>query len=234
MKPDVTAILFDLDDTLFDHTRAQHDVMLRITKNYPELFGNIDDGTMLDAFRKADLIAVEEFDSGIPLNVVRLGRSKRFLDLLGIKADISEEITKKYLRSYKTVILPIEGAEKVIRALHGKYKLGIVTNGSPEIQIYKLKTLKIMKYLECKIYSEGFGASKPDPEIFLAAANTLDIAPARCLFVGNSYRDDVIGAKNVGMYTCWFNRHEEPVPSKETHHDYQISTLDELLDILAP
>ena len=234
MKSNINAILFDLDDTLFDHTKAQNDVILRVTKNYPELFGNIDDRTILDVFRKADIIAVGEFDSGVPLDVVRLGRSKRFLGSLGIKADICEEITKKYIRSYSTVILPIEGAEKVIRSLHGKYKLGIVTNGSPEIQMYKLDSLNILKYLECKIYSEGVGASKPDPEIFLAATNKLDIAPARCLFVGNSYRDDVIGAKNVGMYTCWFNRHKEPVPTKETHHDYKISTLDELLDILAP
>ena len=59
MKSNITAILFDLDDTLFDHKKAQNDVMLRITKNYPELFGNIDDGKIVLSFRKADKIAIE-------------------------------------------------------------------------------------------------------------------------------------------------------------------------------
>jgi len=233
MKYNITAILFDLDNTLYDHNKAQNNIMLKVTKQYPELFKNINDEAIIGAFHKADLIAIDEFNSGISLNNVRLDRTKRFLNSLEINVDISEEITCKYIQSYHTVIFPIDSAEKVIQSLSNKYKLGIVTNGSPEMQMFKLNALNILKYLGCKIFSEGLGVRKPDPEIFLAAIKVLNISPANCMFVGDSYKDDVIGAKNVGMYTCWFNPNNILAPT-EIYHDIEISKLDELLNILAP
>jgi HAD superfamily hydrolase (TIGR01549 family) len=232
-KSDITAILFDLDDTLFDHTKAQNDVILRITKVHPELFGNIGDDKIIDAFHKADRMAIEEFNAGVALDVVRSDRSKRFLNFLGINEGFGETINERYIQSYRNAYYPMENAVTIIQRLHGRYKLGIVSNGSSEMQMFKLESLNISDSLDCKIFSEGVGIRKPDPEIFLAAAKALKLTPADCLFVGNSYKDDVIGAKNAGMHTCWFNRNKEPVPSKAVYHDIQISRLEELLGLLA-
>ena len=231
-ESDVLAVLFDLDDTLFDHTGAQNHVIVEVARGFPEVFGDLDDIVLVSAFRRADRAAVELFYSGMPLDEVRLERSRLFLDELGVEEDIGSEITEGYIRAYVTAYYPIENAERVVRSLLGKYKLGIVSNGSAEMQMFKLESLNVLEHLECTLFSEEFGIRKPDPGIFLAAAEELGVAPAQCLFVGNSYRDDVVGAKKVGMRTCWFNRHGEPVPSEVTYHDHQISNLLELLDIL--
>jgi putative hydrolase of the HAD superfamily len=227
----IEAVLFDLDDTLFDHTRAQNEVIVKVAGDYLELFGGIDDDALVAAFRKADDVAVDIFYTGVPLDEVRLERSRLLLANLGIGEDISDGITEKYIRAYVRAYYPIENAERVVQSLVGKYKLGIVSNGSREMQRFKLESLNILDHLDCMFFSEGFGIRKPDPEIFLAAADELGVAPAECLFVGNSYRDDVEGAKKVGMLTCWFNRHRKPDPA-EVYHDYQVTNLDELLGIL--
>lgn len=47
--------------------------------------------------------------------------------------------------------------------------------------------------------SEETGYLKPHPEPFRVLAQRLGLAPAEVLYVGNSYRYDVLGADSVGM-----------------------------------
>jgi putative hydrolase of the HAD superfamily len=48
-----------------------------------------------------------------------------------------------------------------------------------------------------------------------------------CLYVGDSYVNDVIGAKNAGMQSCWLNR-ESLKTQDEDKADFIISKLAEL------
>ncbi|NIZ18457.1 HAD family hydrolase [Entomospira culicis] len=53
-----------------------------------------------------------------------------------------------------------------------------------------------------ELCSEDAGALKPDPRGFLAIAQQLNVRPEEVLFVGNSHKYDVEGAKSAGMYTA--------------------------------
>jgi putative hydrolase of the HAD superfamily len=57
--------------------------------------------------------------------------------------------------------------------------------------------------------------------------------PQECLYVGDSYANDVIGAKNAGMRACWLNRAEVKMPDEKTKPDFIIGKFEELPALLA-
>ena len=60
------------------------------------------------------------------------------------------------------------------------------------------------------------------------AAQMIGAEPAKCLFVGDSYKNDVVGANGVGMQTCWLNRGGSSIKG-EIIPDLQISQMEQLL-----
>lgn len=79
-------------------------------------------------------------------------------------------------------------------------RLGIVTNGLP----YKrraIQALNLNTYMDCVVISSKIGARKPDPTIFQQAASRIGLPPAQILFVGDSVRADMQGARQTGMRT---------------------------------
>ncbi|WP_297069001.1 TIGR02253 family HAD-type hydrolase [Thermococcus sp.] len=108
------------------------------------------------------------------------------------------------------------------------YKLGVVTSG-PEYQRLKLKLTGLSKYFNVIITRDKVNAIKPEPRIFLAALESLQVKPQDALMVGDSLSQDVYGAKNLGMVAVWINRMGE-----NGHHlaDYEVKTLYELKKIL--
>lgn len=72
------------------------------------------------------------------------------------------------------------------------------------------------------------GSRKPDEDIFLHALEKFGKSGPRFLYVGDSFRSDVRGAKKVGMKTCWLNRSNEKKGGGPT----PILEIDELVELL--
>ncbi len=90
-------------------------------------------------------------------------------------------------------VLPAFGA---LRA-RGK-RLGLISNWDARLDGI-LDDLGLAERLDCVVISHHVGAQKPDPAIFRRAAELCGIAPGRALHVGDSYEDDVLGARAAGM-----------------------------------
>jgi 2-haloalkanoic acid dehalogenase type II len=86
------------------------------------------------------------------------------------------------------------------------------------------------------ISSESARAYKPHVAAFRHLSDTIGMAPERILYVGDSRLADVTGAKHAGMQAAWVNRRRntETAASGRTllDPDYEVQTLDELLDVL--
>lgn len=226
------AVLFDVDDTLFDRNRAQREILHLIVQESIDIFTGIDEETIFDAFLESDRLATQEFNGGGPADVVRNGRSRRFLKILGLSEDIADKITTMYIKSYSTVGAQVRGAKFVIENLVGKFQLGVISNGFPDVQYQKLKTLGVKQLFNCIVLSGEVGLLKPDPRIFWKANTSLAREPEECLFVGDSYNVDVVGAKRAGMRACWFNPHHLRPLQVDIKPDFEIAALDEILQIL--
>ena len=82
--------------------------------------------------------------------------------------------------------------------------LGLITNGETEFQSRHIQALGLRELMDVILISEAEGLRKPDPALFLRAAGRLNVAPAHCLFVGDSPVADILGAGAAGMRTAWF------------------------------
>lgn len=232
MIGELKAVIFDIDDTLFDREDAQQKTLRIIMREFSDTFAGIDEETAIDAFLESDHISVRDFNVGDSVSVARTKRSKRFLNILGLRVDPAEKITEMYVKAYPDVKAPIKNAESVVIGLARQFPLGVVSNGSPDVQCRKLKTLGIEHLFECIVLSAELGIQKPDPRIFWEAATMLKKGPEECLYIGDSYDTDVLGAKSARMKVCWFNPHGLQPSQIDVKPDFEISSLDRVLRIV--
>jgi len=81
---------------------------------------------------------------------------------------------------------------------------GIVLGALSDFPIKnKLKFLKLDDLFDFSLSSEDTGYLKPNPIPFQQMIREFGIDPEEILYVGNSYKYDVIGAAATGMRTAW-------------------------------
>ena len=85
--------------------------------------------------------------------------------------------------------------------------LGIISNWDPSARS-TLARQGIADYFDPIIISSEVGIEKPDERIFLLALEKAGVSASQCLYVGDNYYDDAIGAMKVGMPSVIINRFE--------------------------
>ena len=156
-------------------------------------------------------------------------RLSRTLSALGFKISPDSLIVKKALEDqYAKYIIQVEleeGVPTVLRELHVKYKLGLVTNFAYTLSIYQiLDRFDIRKYFDVVVVSREVGWVKPSPKIFEVALSVLKLGSGQCVFVGDDVEADIKGAKNMGMKTVFVSRGEV----QSNYADAKISKISEL------
>lgn len=120
---------------------------------------------------------------------------------------------------------------EILNGLYGKYKLGLITNGISLTQHSKIENAKIDKYFDEIIVSgdlEG-NIEKPDKRIYEMMANRLSVKPEECVFVGDVFASDILGAIRANMIPIWLVTDRERPSSYE---GIRINEIDELPTIL--
>ncbi|MCP4584246.1 MAG: HAD family hydrolase [candidate division Zixibacteria bacterium] len=225
----IKAILFDIDDTLFDRNIAQSQMLELFKREYVDIFSDIDEHMINTAFLEADRYSTEAFFATGLVDSVRIKRFEIFLAMLGIEQEHARSMLNLYLDNYAKVDAEMEGAKAVLKKLAEKYQLGVISNGLAKAQYQKLDSIGIKNIFESITISEEVGLQKPDPRIFWKAGSGLDRKPEECLYVGNSYNIDILGAIAAGMASCWFNPGGNRPVEQERKPDYEISSLRDIL-----
>jgi HAD superfamily hydrolase (TIGR01509 family) len=229
MEFHLQAILFDVDDTLFDRRGAQLMVLEILLREHGDAFAGIDKRTIIEAFLESDRVTTwEYYGETYSIEGIRLRRQQVFLDLLGLGETHAQALSEVYVAWYPRCDAPVDGAKAVVETLAARFPLGVISNGLPDVQYTKLETLALRHLFKCIVLSEELGIRKPDPAIFWRAAELLNIAPGDCLYIGDSYDNDVVGARQSGMHACWFNPDGEAAPGPEKP-DLEIRALEEIL-----
>jgi putative hydrolase of the HAD superfamily len=84
------------------------------------------------------------------------------------------------------------------RLLAEGYRLAVVSNADGRVEGL-LRERGLADYFEFVLDSHVVGFAKPDRRIFDLAVSRLDVSPARCLYVGDLYAVDVLGARGAGL-----------------------------------
>ncbi|MFC1660215.1 HAD family hydrolase [Gemmatimonadota bacterium] len=78
------------------------------------------------------------------------------------------------------------------------YRLAVISNADGRMREV-IRAGGLQGLVEFVVDSEEEGVEKPDPEIFLRACARLGLAPGACLYVGDLYPVDVLGAQGAGL-----------------------------------
>lgn len=224
----IQVVLFDVDGTLFDRSAAQSMVLERIVGEFPLVFGAFEMARVAEAFAESDRVVTAEFEAGAPFAGLRKMRSQLFLQRLGVREDMADAVTELYVRDYPTVDASMDGALALVRELSRRFLVGVVSNGLPDVQYRKLEAMGLRDIFACIVLSEEIGIRKPDPRIFHHAADLLDVRPQVCLYVGDSFDTDVVGAKAAGMRACWLSREPSVTNSAGVEADLVVNSLGQL------
>jgi YjjG family noncanonical pyrimidine nucleotidase len=239
-KKQYSAILFDFDDTLVSYAAGQRYGLQKAFSTFgiplKEKFFQIyrEENEKLWRLAEKGEISSEEL------------RVKRFELLLerggireieGVKPDLSPTgLCEAYLKNFSKHVEFEPGAEETLRDISGREELkrGLVTNGFTDTQRERLSRAGLADYFHGVFISDEIGVKKPDPEIFRAALEGLgDPAPEEVLIVGDNLISDIMGGKQSGLSTCWYNPSgAEEADEYRKYIDLEIRHLLEILNIL--
>jgi HAD superfamily hydrolase (TIGR01549 family) len=106
---------------------------------------------------------------------------------------------------------------KVLESLRKNYCLALITNYDhpPFIELV-LRKFDLQRYFAEVIVSSLVGFAKPDPQIFQLALNKTALKPQEVVFVGDSFEDDVKGARAAGIQPVFIQREAAQVDSAIT------------------
>jgi len=85
------------------------------------------------------------------------------------------------------------------------YRLGLVSNWDERLRDL-LAALDLRKYFEVVVLSIEAGSTKPSPRIFEAALQALRVPAQEALHIGDSWEEDVEGARAAGMAAVLLDR----------------------------
>jgi putative hydrolase of the HAD superfamily len=98
-----------------------------------------------------------------------------------------------------------EGTAQTLSALSAAgYRLGVISNADGRMEAL-LERVGLRVHFEFVVDSEVFGATKPDPEIFLEGCRRMGFPPGECLYVGDLYPVDYLGASRAGLQAVLFD-----------------------------
>ena len=237
MIRDLAAVLFDLDDTLHDDTRAYQSAARDVAEEIAASHG-VDASAIFSAYvdvtsRYWHALSVEHLK--MPIADSRLDMWASALATVGIRDDLTiRAAAMRYGERRRSHYSPFPGALELLGELRQRgLKLGLITNGFAETHYEKLELLGLERSFDAVLCADEVGMLKPDPRIFLHACELLSTLPSRAAMVGDRYFRDISGAREAGLYTVYVRMRDENIPHGEGA-DVSVNGIEEVLGALLP
>ena len=212
---DIQFVYFDLDDTLLDHSYAEHLALKDLHEDATLPLVARSFGDVHQAYRKINPVVWKKYSAGEFTKVqAKVGRFEQLLGALDLPSprsnsnehsDSAIELADRYLACYADHWRPIDGAFESFELIAASLPVGILTNGFSEIQRAKLKRFpELADRSNALVISEEIGHLKPDLRLFEKAAADAGVSPSSILYVGDSLHSDVGGGLGAGWKVAWF------------------------------
>ncbi len=218
------AVIFDIDNTLYNYDNC-HRVAWDALCEYVRVHLQVD-REQFAAYHKEAAKAVERrlgIDCGALHN--RLLRYQVLLEMHGFGLAHALPMEKIYWDTLIAAMEPAPGIMECLPALKkAGYVLGIGTDMTVDYQLLKLEAMKMMDYFDFIVSSEEVAAEKPAVKLFRCCAEKAGVPAAECVFIGDNFKKDILGAQAAGMTPIWFcedaqKAAEHPETMRITHFD---------------
>ncbi|MGP5027041.1 HAD family hydrolase [Glutamicibacter ardleyensis] len=216
---EIRAVLFDLDNTLFDHQTSARSGLktfvrsfgVELTPELSRLWLEIEHATY-DRYLSKELNFQEQ----------RRERLRQFLPVVGHSGRFEtlelDEMFAIYLRSYENSWTAFPDAVPTLQLLKSIGKtVGIITNGNHEQQAKKISRIGISPLLDLFFTSEQMGHAKPTRSAFILPCEKTGFSPSQVLYVGDNFHVDIEGARAAGLQAMHLDREGAEQPMTLRH-----------------
>ena len=217
----IKAIIFDAYGTLFDVNSAAEKCQNKIGDKW-ESFANYWRTTQLEYTWLRSLMK----------------RHKNFWEITEDSLDksmkvfnIDKSMRNELLDLYKT-LAPFKEVPVILKQLkEKKYKLAILSNGTPELLDKLIKNNNLENYFDDTFSIEEVGIYKPDPKVYDMPIKKYSFEKKEILFL-SSNTWDVSGAGNYGFNSVWVNRNRNIFDNLDFKPNFEIEDLSELMSLI--
>ncbi len=227
-------ILFDLDDTIFDHKHSRLCGLTAVQDLIPQLKSVA--LKALEAEHDKHLLANYDATLSGQMSVddARAERIKNLLNTFGVQVSkpLLQQTDDTYRSVYNENRQTIPGIIQLLNHLKDELPLGLVTNGLSAIQHEKIDLCNVRHLLEFIFISEEIGHRKPEKAFFEHVFSQTGSTPNQTVLVGDLWDSDIMGGYGAGMRTVWLNRYERQCPDPSiTTEIYGYEPMDKALEI---
>ena len=185
----IDVVIFDLDDTLYSEKEYVRSGYRFVAKIFPEI--NDMEQKLWSAF---------------------LNQEKAFNSVLQSEGYLTEGHLKKCVDGYRNHdpdIRLYEGVRDLLITLkHDGKKLGMITDGRPEGQRKKIKSLQLEQLFDYIIITDELGGEvfrKPNPKSFSVIREFFQTEYNKMVYIGDNLQKDFQAPMTLGMRSIWFH-----------------------------
>jgi len=210
------AVLFDLDNTLYDYNacyRAANDAVFpwleeRTGRPRAEL------ETLYREAKRRNHVAL----AGTAASHNRLLYYQRLAELLGLRVfGAADTLLNIFWDAFLAAMQPLPGALELLEALRPR-GICLVTDMTVEIQYRKVARLGFAPLIDAIVTSEEAGVEKPHPWPFVLALRKLGVRAEEACMVGDDFTKDVEGPLLAGLDAYWVRQCSLNPEREYTHH----------------
>ena len=192
---------------------------------FVEIYGAVIDEIMIERERDQIEITCHE----------RFHRTLTRLELApGTQAiEFAEQLVRIHMAAVRDVTSAPADRIAAVRLIAPSYRLGLLSNfDDAQCGREVLADTGVADLFEAVIISAEVRLRKPDRRIFDHIRAMLRLEPSEILFVGDTPRDDILGATEAGMRTAWISKGATAISEGIPDPDFIIPDLSELPRIL--
>ncbi|MBS7639659.1 MAG: HAD family hydrolase [Candidatus Bathyarchaeia archaeon] len=224
----VKAVIFDIEDTLYDSSLQMRMARLNAVR------------AMIEAGLPVDLEAgYRKLEEVVRIYGPNYNRHfDRLLEHLGLRWNprviaagvvAYRETSQAYLKPFPDTI------PTLIKLRDQKYKLSVISDGMAVKEWQKLIQLGVHHIFHSVVISEEYGSTELSSEIFLIGLRELNVRAEEALYVSSRPNKAIIHANRAGLTSVRLRRGDHGAEEPETSEAkaaYEIERLSELLDLL--
>ncbi|MET9733920.1 HAD family hydrolase [Streptomyces sp. NPDC006458] len=228
----IRAVVWDVDDTLFDYSSADREGMRAhlAAEGLLEDFGGA--RAALVRWREVTDAQWARFSAGeTTFQGQRRDRVRDFLGRELTDAD-ADDWFERYVAHYETAWALFPDVVPALDLLARRYRHGVLSNSSLTVQDRKLRVLGVHDRFETILCAAELGVSKPEAAAFYAACEAMSLPAHQVAYVGDHPDIDGRGAAEAGLLSVWLDRDGACAVGDAPPGGHRIRTLAELPDVL--
>ncbi|GED84537.1 HAD family hydrolase [Streptomyces sp. 6-11-2] len=229
----IRAVLWDVDDTLFDYTTADRAGMRAhlVAEGQLDGYGTAEEA--LAHWRRITDAQWARFSAGeATFEEQRRDRVRDFLARPELTDGDTDAWFERYLGHYEAAWALFPDVLPVLDALAASHRHAVLSNSSIHVQERKLRALGVRDRFETVLCAAELGVSKPEPRAFHAACEVLELGPHQVAYVGDHPEIDGRGAAGAGLLSVWIDRAGRHAGDHDGAGRHRITSLAELPAIL--